>query len=395
MLLGSALVDMYAKCGAIEKAQETFRQLRVRDVVSWTALIDANVRHGLGHEGLECFRNMQREGIMPNYVTYVCTLKACALIGSLEMGEEIQVEICRRGLLKKNGIVLGNALIDMYAKLGALEKARAVCDHLEDRDVVSWTILIDGYVQNGLANEALECFRKMEDEGVPPSEVSYICILKACSTLGSLEIGQDIDAQIRKLGLFQKDPGLANTLLHMYAKCGALEKAQEVFVEIPFRDVVSWSALMAGYAQFGQAKVVMELTEKMRLEGILPDAVTFLVLLNACSHSGLTEEGEKLFVEMCMVYHLLPSVEHYACMIDLFGRAGYFDRVQFFASLKFTSDNLRLFLAILGACQKWVNVTLGRWAFEKSIELDENCGSAYICMENIYAAAGILKEREV
>jgi pentatricopeptide repeat protein len=234
----------------------------------------------------------------------------------------------------------------------------------------------------------------MEDEGVPPNEVTYICILKACSTIGSLEIGKDIDEQVHNLGLLQKNSVLANTLLHMYSKCGALGKAQEVFVEIPSRDVVSWSALMAGYAQFGQIEVVIELIEKMRSEDILPDAVTFLVLLNACSHAGLIEEGEKLFHEMCMVYHLLPSVEHYACMIDLFGRAGNFEKVQVVASHKFTPNDLQLSLAVLGASLKWVNVNLGRWAFERSIQQDEKCSAAYICMENIYAAASMQTDHD-
>ena len=199
---------------------------------------------------------------------------------------------------------------------------------------------------------------------------------------------------VRNQGLLQKDIILGTAFIDMYWKCGALKKAREIFEHLPVRNAATWNALMAGYGQLGQINVVLDLYSRMNVEGV-PDAVTLLVLLNACSHSGLIDEGEKLVVEMCMVYHLLPSVEHYACMIDLFGRAGYFDRVQSFASLKFTSDNLRLLLAILGACQKWVNISLGRWAFEKSIELDENCGSAYICMENIYAAAGILKEREV
>ena len=179
---------------------------------------------------------------------------------------------------------------------------------------------------------------------------------------------------------------LSTTLVGMYAKCGALKKAQEVFEEIPVHNVVSWTSLMAGYAQLGQTNDIFELYRKMRKENIVPNSVTFTVLLTAFSHGGLLEEGKMLLDEMCFIYDLTPELEHYACMMDLFGRAGCFNVAEMFLEKVSSEDRLPLFLAILGACLKWNNVKLGRWAFEQSVLLDGNCGDAYVCMENICAS---------
>ena len=132
----------------------------------------------------------------------------------------------------------------------------------------------------------------------------------------------------------------------------------------------------------------------MKKQGIAPNLVSFLVLLSACSHAGLLEEGEMLFNDMCDIYSLTPMLEHYACMIDLFGRAGRFEKAEALLDKVAPSGRLPLFLAILGACLKWVNVKLGRWAFEQSLELDETCSAIYVCMGNIYAAAGMHKEAD-
>ena len=389
--LGNALVDMYFKCGALEKAREVFDHLTVRDVVSWNVLITGYAQHGLGDEALKCFRQMKDAKIFPDVVTYVCILKACGTVGSLEVGQDIDVEVRKRGLLQKD-VMLGTSLVDMYCKCGALEKAQEVFAHLPMWNVVTWSVLINGYVQHGLDHEALKCFRKMEEVGTSPDEITYICILKACGSVGSLEIGEEIDAKVRKQGLLQKDIVLGTALVDMYSKCGALKKAGEVFEYLPVQNVVSWSALISGYAQLGQTNVVWNLYRRMRREGVVPNFVTFTVMLNACSHAGLVKDGEKLFNEMCVVYDLTPSLEHYTCMIDLFGRAGHFDKAKALLEKVSHSGHLPLFLNILGACKKWRNMKLARWLFEKLIELDENCAAAYVYMENIYAAAGMQME---
>ena len=229
----------------------------------------------------------------------------------------------------------------------------------------------------------------MQEEGILADAITFIFILKACGIVGAIDKGKQIHEEIVNRNLLGKDAILGTALVDMYAKCGALDKAQEVFSQLQVQDVVSWSALMAGYAQLGQANLVSDLCRKMTLEHIVPDAVTFTILLAICSHIGLLKEGEKLFIKMCSVYGVFPTIEHYSCTIDLYGRAGYFDQAK--AVLKNVScsgGHFWLFLTMLGACRKWGNVKLAQWTFEESkIHMDEDYEAAYVCIESIYASA--------
>ena len=213
---------------------------------------------------------------------------------------------------------------------------------------------------------------------------SLLNLIKTCGEEKNIVKVRKIHSDLLDRALISRDVYLTTALIRTYAKCGAMREAREVFEQLEVRDVLAWNTLLAGYAQLGQTKVIVNMVRQMRTEGILPDLVTFLVLLVACSHSGFLAEGEILFDEMWVVYCLPPTLEHYACMIDLFGRAGNFKKTGNLLE-KVSSHQLSLFLAILGSCHKWADVNLGKWAFEQSIQLDEKCSAAYVCMENIYA----------
>ena len=242
IVVGNAVIDMYAKCGALQRACEIFDELPQRDVVSWTALIAGYANHGLGCQAVKNFKEMEDERISPNAWTYVCILNACAAIGSLDIGETIHDKLREQGLLKDN-IVLGNALIDMYTKCGVLQKAQKVFDELPQRDIVSWNVLIAGYVEHGLGVQAIKCFRQMDEEGIIADDITYTCILDACAAIMSLEIGEEMYAKVSKQGLLKENVVLGTAFINMYAKCLALERACKVFDELPERDTVTWSAL--------------------------------------------------------------------------------------------------------------------------------------------------------
>jgi pentatricopeptide repeat protein len=354
-------------------------------------MISGYAENGVGDEALRCFREMKDAGIAPNSFTYACALKACGMVRGLEIGEGICGEARRRGLLHKD-TVLATAAVDMYAKCGATpERAQEVFDELEIRDDVSWNALIAGYVQHGLGDEALGCFDLMKRDGVSPNAATYASVLKACALARSLEIGERIDGEIaRERTLLRKDLSVGTALVDMYAKLGELGKARAAFEELPVKTVVPWTALMAGYGQSGDAATVLELFGEMRKQDIVPSSVTMLVLLTTCSHAGLLEEGEKLFEEMLVGYKLSPALEHYTCMIDLYGRAGLLDKVKkLFDTVPPSFDHLPLYLAVLGACRKWLNVELGRWAFDRLLLVDANCTAAYVSMESIYVESGM------
>mgnify|MGYP000580168420 CR=1 FL=1 len=391
IVLSNTLMDMYSKCDALEKARELFEQLPVHDVVSWNIMITGCARHGLDGEVIKCFRQMEDEGVNPDAITYACILKSCGIVGSLEVGEDINTKIRKQGLLQKN-VVLNTALVDMYSKFGALEKAQEVCEKLLVQDVIPWNALLTGYCQHGLGQEALNCFRSMRNKGIRPDVVTYVCVLKASSIVKSIEVGEDIDTQVRKQGLLQKNIVLGTALVDMYFKCGKLDKAREVFEQLPVRDVVSWNAMIAGYAQIGQVKASLNAFHKMVEQGSKPDDITFLLLLTACNHAGLVEDGQMYFDAMSSVYSLTPDLEHYSCMVDLFSRAGHFEKAISMVEKVGPEYRFRLWSVLLGACRKWRKVELGKWVFEQSIHLEVDNAAAYICMRDIYADAGMQGE---
>ncbi|MCO5583964.1 hypothetical protein L7F22_037882 [Adiantum nelumboides] len=245
----------------------------------------------------------------------------------IDMGKKIHDIIATQGLLKTN-IMLGNALVDMYAKCGVLTKAQFVFDELSVRNAISWSALIAGFAQQGQSQEALDCFQRMRNEGFSPT-------------------------------------------------------------------VSSWNALLGGYAQQGLAKEALDCFQWMQQEDISPDAITFVNVLNACSHSGLVDEGQLYFHNMKEKYGIAPDKEHFTCMVDLFGRARLFGKAMRVIKTMPSSDYPPVWSALLGACQKWGNVKLGKFAFERAIQLDECDAAAYVLMTNIYAAAGMQEEAEI
>lgn len=385
VMLGSAVVDMYAKCSSFAEAREVFDELQAPNVVTWNALLAGYAQQGLGSEALLCFKQMQDHGLAPDTVSFICILTACASIGALEMGEVIHAEVDRQGLLGKDN-VLGNALVDMYAKCGALEKAQKVFDKLQSRGVATWTALIAGYVHHGQDDEALSCYEQMRGEGIYPDDVAFGCILKACGNLGAVQKGKEIHGEA---GQQDKDSVLGTALVDMYAKCGLLVKAQEAFDKLLVPTVAAWTALITGYAQAGLAHMVVKSFIKMTREGIEPNVVTYVVLLTACSHAGLVDEGQLYFETMSSVSHIDPTLEHHTCMVDILSRAGQFDEAVCVIEMVPLADRLLLWSVMMGASRKWADVELGRLAFEHAVQLDQKFPTAFICLSHLYAAAGM------
>jgi pentatricopeptide repeat protein len=277
----------------------------------------------------------------------------------------------------------------MFAKCGVLSKAAQVLEDLPARDVVSWNAMIAGYARDGQAHEALECFALMRSEGLSPNEITFACILSACSCLTAVDKGIHIHNEIANAGLLGTSLALGNALVNMYAKCGLLERAHQVLKELPLRDTVSWSALIAGYARKGQDCEVKSCLEQMLNEGVPPNELTFLSLLNAFSHSGKSGEGERYYENMREEYGVSPDLEHHACMVMLFGSAGHFDKAMSIIQKIPSSRDPSVWLLLLGSCKKWGNVKLGRLAFDSAIALDDTLAAAYILMSSIYSAAGM------
>ncbi|KAI5083814.1 hypothetical protein GOP47_0003557 [Adiantum capillus-veneris] len=391
LVVGNTLIDMYGKCGLPMKAQDVFDKLPVRDVISWTALISGYVRHGCGIAALNCFKQMKLQGFSPDVVTLVCSLKACGMTKSVKVGEDIHAEIARDGLLEKNPLV-GNALVDMYAKCGLLEKAQEVFAKLRVRDATSWNALIAGYCKQGFGHETLASFEQMRSAGVSPDAVTLSCILKALGNLGAIDYVSEVHAAVSKGGLLKTDLVVGNGLVDMYAKCGLLLNAQDTFDNLLRRDVVSWNSLLAGYAQLGESATVFCVFYRMLTEKERPNEATFGSILNACTHSGLVMKGQTYFRAMLQNFGITPTVELHTCVIDLLGRAGQLERAVMMAERMPVHPTLVVWNTVLGACRKWGNIELAKPAFYHALALESRDAAAYVCMYNIYADTNMSEE---
>ena len=306
----------------------------------------------------------------------------CVILVSITRGQEIHTTVFNKGLEREP--LIGNSLLDMYAKCGSLIATQYVFNMLLDRNVVSWTALIGGYVENGCCPKALDCFEKMHYDGILANVVTFICILKACSNIKAESRGQEIHIVIVKRG-FAGDNVVANGLVNMYSKCGMFLEAQNVFDKLYGSGTVSWNVLISGYAQLGRNDEVFNLLNKFLSQHDEPNPMTFTILLNICSHTGLLQESKRCLETMVACYGVIPTLEHYGCIVDLLGRAGRLDEANAVISQMPFIINLSVWNSLFGACQKQGCTKLGRLIFSHIVELDEDHAAAYVGLGNIYA----------
>lgn len=390
-LLGSSLVDMYAKCGLLVEAQEVLNRVPGRDVVSWTAIMAGYAERGQGEDVLDCFNHMKNEGISPDAHAFSCSLKACGSIEAIDKGRELHGEIAGKGL--ESELLVGNTLVNMYASFGLLATAQDIFNKLPVQDMMSLNALTVGYTVRGWGKEALECYDHLQLRGIPLNSVTCICSLKACCSTGSIVKGKRIHIDVAKTGLEQELP-IGNTLIDLYVKSSLLAEAKAIFDNLVTRDVISWTALMAGYAQLGESEDVFLTFDQMLEEGIKPNLVTFVHVLNACNHAGLVRKGQIYFEAISQKYGLNAELDHYTCMIDLLGRAGHIVKALSMIKKMPMQPDLVVWHTVLGACRKWYNVNLGRVAFEHAVRLDERVAATYLFMFNIYMDAGMHEDAD-
>lgn len=382
----NALISMYSRCGSIKDARLVFDKMVRKDVISWTAMIGGLAKSGFGAEALTVYQEMQQAGVEPNRVTYTSILNACSSPAALEWGRRIHQQVVEAGLATDAHV--GNTLVNMYSMCGSVKDARQVFDRMIQRDIVAYNAMIGGYAAHNLGKEALKLFDRLQEEGLKPDKVTYINMLNACANSGSLEWAREIHTLVRKGGFFS-DTSVGNALVSTYAKCGSFSDASIVFEKMTKRNVISWNAIIGGSAQHGRGQDALQLFERMKMEGVKPDIVTFVSLLSACSHAGLLEEGRRYFCSMSQDFAIIPTIEHYGCMVDLLGRAGQLDEAEALIKTMPFQANTRIWGALLGACRIHGNVPVAERAAESSLKLDLDNAVVYVALSHMYAAAGM------
>ncbi|KAJ6735921.1 hypothetical protein OIU85_018155 [Salix viminalis] len=288
--VGSSLVSMYAKCGKMEAAKKVFNTVDEQNVVLWNAMLGGYVQNGHAYEVIELFFNMKSCGFYPDDFTYSSILSACACLKYLDLGRQLHSFIIKNKFA--SNLFVGNALVDMYAKSGALEDARQQFELIRNRDNVSWNVIIVGYVQEEDEVEAFHLFQRMNLLGILPDEVSLASILSACASVRGLEQGKQVHCLSVKSGQETKLYS-GSSLIDMYAKCGAIDSAHKILACMPERSVVSMNALIAGYAQINLERAV-NLFREMLVEGINSTEITFASLLDACHEQQKLNLGRQI-----------------------------------------------------------------------------------------------------
>lgn len=385
----TALITGYLSQGHVDDARRLFDEIPSKDVVSWNAMIAGYVQSGRFEEALDCFSSMREADVEPNKSTMVSVLSACGHLGSLELGKWIGSWVRDKRL--GNNLQLVNALVDMYSKCGEIDTARELFDEIEEKDVISWNTMIGGYCYLSLYEEALALFDLMLRENVTPNDVTFLGVLSACACVGALDIGKWVHAYVDKN---LKGTNVMNnvsfwtSLVDMYAKCGCVEVAEQVFRSMGSRSLASWNAMISGLAMNGHAERALGLFEEMVNEGFQPDDITFVGVLSACTQAGLEDLGHWYFGSMIKDYGISPKLQHYGCMIDLLGRSGKFEEAKFLMGNMEMGPDGAIWGSLLNACRIHGEVELGEYVAERLFQLEPENAGAYVLLSNIYAGAG-------
>ncbi|XP_050282794.1 pentatricopeptide repeat-containing protein At1g11290, chloroplastic [Quercus robur] len=384
--ISTALVDMYSKCGSVGTARLIFDGMKQRTVVSWNSMIHGYVQSGDPEEAMAIFQKMLDEGVEPTNVTVMEALHACADLGDLERGKFVHklVDELKLGY----DVSVRNTLISMYSKCKRVDLAAKVFEGLQGKTIVSWNAMILGYAQNGRVNETLNHFCEMQSQNIKPDSFTLVSVIPALAELSVTRQAKWMHGLVIR-NCLDKNVFVTTALVDMYAKCGAIHTARKLFDTMEERHVTTWNAMIDGYGTHGLGKDAVELFNDMQKGTIKPNDITFLCVISACSHSGLVQEGLRIFSSMKEDYGLEPAMDHYGAMVDLLGRAGQLNKAWDFIQDMPVEPGITVFGAMLGACKIHKNVELGEKAAKKLFELNPDEGGYHVLLSNIYATASM------
>lgn len=342
----NTLLRMYARCRCFEVARHLLDRMPNRDVISWNAVLSGYVEMGLVDLAFDLFSEMP--------------------VKNLESW---------------------NFMLSGYANSGLLDEATRVFEEMPVKDVVSWNALLTGYANAGRHNEVLVLFENMQRARVKPDIRTLVTLLSTCAGIGALRQGKWVHTYVDRNGI-EVNGFLATALVDMYSKCGCIEKAQEVFDGTSRKDVSTWNAMIAGLSIHGYGKHALEVFSSMVENGIKPNEVTFVSLLSACSRAGLLYESREIFGNMFSVYGIVPTIEHYGCMVDLLGRFGLLKEAKQLVEKMPQKDVAIIWESLLSACRNHGNVELAEHIAGKLLELDPRDNTGYVQLSNVHASKG-------
>uniref|UniRef100_K3XRN3 Pentacotripeptide-repeat region of PRORP domain-containing protein n=1 Tax=Setaria italica TaxID=4555 RepID=K3XRN3_SETIT len=324
--IGNALISMYMKCGCMSDALEAFKVMPSRNTKSWNTLIDGFVQNQKHKEALTMFEEMLSNDFNPDAVTLVSVLSACTQLGDLQQGRNLHSYIKSRRI--SCDTILTNSLINMYAKCGDMVAAEVVFQAMKQRDVVSWTTMVCGYVQGRQFTAAFIFFEEMKAAGIVASEMAL------------------------------------------------------------YKQTLTWNSMIGGLASNGHGKEAVQLfDQRLKFGDPKPDGITFKTVLGACAHVGMVSEGLRYFHSMS-TSGIAPDIEHYGCIVDLLSRAGLLEEAFEFIMKMPMEPNPVIWGSLLSACRFHQKIDLVRRVGQHIIKLAPNDVGTHVLIANLHAEGG-------
>ncbi|KAI8003616.1 Pentatricopeptide repeat-containing protein [Camellia lanceoleosa] len=439
MIVQNALLDLFMRCGKVDFAKRVFHEMHERDVVSWNSMISGYGNNGRVDTARELFDIMVERNVI-SWTSMICgyakagdMVEARALFeamplkdlaswnvmisGYMEVGdlnvarfafEAMKIRdvgtwnlmisgFCKAGEVESakeyfdrmpsKNVASWAIMIDGYIKAREIDSARSLFDQMPEKNLVTWSTMIGGYAKNGQPRSALELFEHFKKQGIEPDETFILGIILACSQLGILDAAESIIQNYVGPSLFS-NLRVVTSLIDMYAKCGSIKKAFQVFKTANHKDLLCYSTMIAAFANHGLGQDAISLFDEMHRAKVRPDGVAFLGVLSACNHGGLVHEGKWYFKQMTEAFGIQPSEKHYACMVGLLGRAGCLEEAHDLIGSMPMGPTSVVWGALLAACAVNCNIQLAETAAAELFKSEQDNSGNYILLSNIYAASG-------
>ncbi|KAL6145056.1 hypothetical protein ACLB2K_055744 [Fragaria x ananassa] len=382
VIVGSVLVDFYAKCDNLKAAHRCFYEICEKNVVSWNALI-SGYSNSYSPTSILLLQEMLHSGYRPNEFSFSAVLKSSL---ALEL-QQLHCLVVRMGFEQhyfvlsslimsyaKNGLISdalvfvtasdgllpdvpSNAIAGIYNRTGQYyETLRFLCP-LEELDIVSWNIMIAALGRVGYYKEVFELFQQMHLNQVWPDNYTFVSLLSVCAKLCDLALGSSLHAYIIKTDFSSCDTFACNVLLDMYGKCGSIESSVKIFDEMRCKNLITWTALISALGVNGYVHKALERFREMILLGFKPDGVAFTAVLTACRHGGLGRDGLELFRQMTSDYGVEPKMDHYQCVVDLLVKVGHVTEAGNIISSMPFPPNMIIWRCFLEGCKSNGNAT--------------------------------------
>ncbi|CAO2820237.1 unnamed protein product [Amaranthus hypochondriacus] len=375
--VGNTLIEMYSGAGEVGSAYKVFGEMPSRSIFSDTLMICGFISNGNMKSARQVFDVAAERDI----VLWNTMISGYISIEDMEAAQNLFDKMPHKDTMSWNTMLNG------YANIGNIEACENLFEAMPKRNIFSWNGLIAAYANEGSFFEVLTTFERMLSEmEVLPSDATLVTALSACARLGALDLGMWLHVYAHRRG-YKGNVFVENALMDMYAKCGQIEHAINVFKGLIKKDLVSWNIIIGGLAMHGHASDALAFFDEMKNVGVKPDAVTFVNVLCACTHIGLVDEGLAYFQSMTS-YSISPRIEHYGCLIDLYARAGRLvEALSIVKGMPMKADAV-IWACLLGASRIYKDAEIAELALEQLIRLEPGNPTSYLTLSNIYGDAG-------